>query len=895
MRLRPWQILTFILCFTSELQSQEVRRALPVTPTPDSVPRALPVSPAESAPRAVPVTPTDSAPRALPVDSAPEPAPRALPVNPDQLSSQQSILDENIPSAQSPEPRRSTETAPDVKPSAGSPAEPDAKTRDQAGQDEIRLAPNQGPASESADPAKAQLAIADGLYIRKLYDLAVPEYEKYLGQFPGDPGRPSAMYRLADCYASLGQEEPALNTYRMLVNEIGTGEFVASAAFRLATREFEKKNFQEAAPLYEKAYLNAKTPEVKLTARYYQAKCLELTNKKADAATAYQDVVKVPGKNPYRDAARLSLAYFALENNQKQQALDLFDGLGRDAAKPAVKAEAMTRAGVLAADLRQKDRADQLFKAAIALNAEGKWKQIAELEEMKLQYEGDKFAQVLDSYAKSANSLGDETRPSVMLLVANSYRQLGKHQKALELYNQLVHIYPNTSEAYDARYQRLVSLDAMKDPTLVAEVDSYLATTPNRDRADKAKLLKAQALFQQKRFEPSARLYLELTNSSLADQYKADCYYAAGFSFLQLRDNPSAIHAFSGLIDKFPKHKMASKALLKRGLLYQEAKNFPAAINDFNKIIADYRASAETETALLQKGLTLGQQGDYPQMTVTFRQLLKDYPNSSGAAQANYWIGWAAFEAKHYQDAIAPLTQARQLNPDEFAEKTTLRLILCYQNLRRKADAAKEVDDFIQKDPQRVSMVLDVCRWLGSEFYNENNFSQAAKYLGQMTRNMEPANVDKGIWLSLGRSLNELKNYQEATESINHYLEQAIDPGDRAMGFIALSGAQLGSKELDAATKSAEQALSLQPEGRSNAQARMLIGDIDSAKGNYENAARSYMSVALLYEDPEVTPEALEHAYEAFQKAGNEPQATKTLSELKTRFPNYTMKLSTAG
>ena len=196
------------------------------------------------------------------------------------------------------------------------------------------------------------------------------------------------MYRLADCYANLGQEEPALNTYRMLVNEIGTGEFVGSAAFRLASREFDKKSFQDAAPLYEKAFVNAKSPEVKLTARYYQAKCLELTNKKSEAAIAYQDVIKVPGKNPYRDAARLSLAYFALENNQKQQALDLFDGLGRDAAKPAVKAEAMTRAGIIAADLRQKDKADQLFKAAVALNAEGKWKQIAELEEMKLQYEG---------------------------------------------------------------------------------------------------------------------------------------------------------------------------------------------------------------------------------------------------------------------------------------------------------------------------------------------------------------------------------------------------------------------------------------------------------------------------------------------------------------------------
>jgi TolA-binding protein len=859
MRLRLWQILTCSLCFAWNLESQEVRRALPVTPTPD------------------------------------QPAPRALPVYPDQSGGQPSILEEKMPSAQSVEPRRPVEPSQDTKASAGSPAEPDAKTRDEADQDEIRLTPGQPSEAQGGDPAKAQLAIADGLYIRKLYDLAVPEYEKYLNQFDTDSSRPTALYRLADCYANLGQEQPALNTYRMLIDEVGTGEFVGSAAFRLASREFDKKNFRDAAPLYEKAYLNAKSPEIKLTARYYQAKCLELIGKKADAAVAYTDVTNFAGKNPYHDAARLSLAYFALENNQKQQAFELFSQLGSDAAKPAVKAEALTRAGILAADLKQKDSADQLFKAAIALNAEGKWKQIAELEQMKIQYEGDKFAQVLDSYAKSSNSLGDETRPSVMLLVANSYRQLGKQQKALDLYNQLIRIYSNTAEAYDARYQRLVSLDAIKDPTLVTEVDSYLATGPNRDRADKAKLLKAQTLFQQRRFEPAARLYLELTNSSLADPYKADCFYAAGFSFLQLNDNQSAIHAFTGLIDKYPKHRMTSKAVLKRGLLFQEAKNLPAAVNDFNKIIADYPTSTELETALLQKGLTLGQQADYPQMSATFRTLLKDFPNSTGAAQANYWIGWAAFEAKHYEEAIAPLSKARELNPDEFGEKTTLRLILCNQNLHKKADAAKEIDDFIQKDPQRISMVLDVCRWLGSEFFNENNFEQAGKYFGLMTKNLEPAKVDKGIWLNYAKSLNNLKNYQDATGAVNHYLEQATDPPDRAQGFLMLSSAQLGAKDLDSATKSAEQALALQPEGRLNAEARMSIGDIEAARGNYENAARSYMSVALLYEDPEVTPRALQHAYEAFQKAGNEPQATKTLSELKTRYPNYTMKISTAG
>jgi tetratricopeptide (TPR) repeat protein len=192
-------------------------------------------------------------------------------------------------------------------------------------------------------------------------------------------------------------------------------------------------------------------------------------------------------------------------------------------------------------------------------------------------------------------------------------------------------------------------------------------------------------------------------------------------------------------------------------------------------------------------------------------------------------------------------------------------------------------------------MVADVCRWLGTEFYNENNYGQAAKYLGLTAKDIEPVKVDKSVWFMLAKSRNELKDYPDAIEAANHFLEAATEPADRSQGFLALGSAQLGAGQLDAAQKSAEQALTLQPEGRFNAEARMQLGDVESSRGNYENAARSYMSVAVLYEDPEVTPRALEHAYEAFQKAGNQPQATKTLSELKTRFPNYSLKGSTAG
>jgi hypothetical protein len=45
------------------------------------------------------------------------------------------------------------------------------------------------------------------------------------------------------------------------------------------------------------------------------------------------------------------------------------------------------------------------------------------------------------------------------------------------------------------------------------------------------------------------------------------------------------------------------------------------------------------------------------------------------------------------------------------------------------------------------------------------------------------------------------------------------------------------------------------------------------------------MTVAVLYDDPIITPKALMRAVDAYRKAGNEMEAQKTSEELRNRFP----------
>ena len=57
------------------------------------------------------------------------------------------------------------------------------------------------------------------------------------------------------------------------------------------------------------------------------------------------------------------------------------------------------------------------------------------------------------------------------------------------------------------------------------------------------------------------------------------------------------------------------------------------------------------EAALQQKALILGQEDNSKGMSDAFKQLLKEFPKTTVAAQANYYIGKAAFEAKDYKVA----------------------------------------------------------------------------------------------------------------------------------------------------------------------------------------------------------------------------------------------------
>jgi tetratricopeptide (TPR) repeat protein len=109
-----------------------------------------------------------------------------------------------------------------------------------------------------------------------------------------------------------------------------------------------------------------------------------------------------------------------------------------------------------------------------------------------LQYQTGQYSQLLADYKKELDKLPEAAQAEVLLLAANSERQLGHSKEAGALYRQITTKYPEREEAKDAAYQQLINVYNSDPSALSAAVDQFLATNPTNERADQAKLLKAR-------------------------------------------------------------------------------------------------------------------------------------------------------------------------------------------------------------------------------------------------------------------------------------------------------------------------------------------------------------------------------------------------------------------
>ncbi len=739
----------------------------------------------------------------------------------------------------------------------------------------IRLTPQGGGRDEAAE----QLEKANSIYTRKMYDFAAMEYETFLKNFPGASGREAAFFRLGESYRALKEEKNAKDAFSRLTAEFREGEFFGAGAYRLGEILFADSMYEPALKQFQSAMQHAGSEEVRLSAKYQAARCMDRLGRAVDAAALFREVAEVESNNPYRDYAKLALAGSLAASGNKKEALAGYEEIAGTQTPQALRAEAAVKAGALASELGDKKKAADYFDSVLAMKEGGQWRAVAMLGALRLYASTGNHKKLTSISDEELGLLVGEYRAEALAMIAASHRESGSTLKALEFYNRLAKEFPKSAAARRARFSRIVAMHELSDQKTRAELQAFLADTDDAAERDRGNLLLAELLFQEGNFAEAAKSYEAVLKSGLSPEFRRQAHYKQAWCLANTGDHTGAVRAFTGFIDQYPDSEFIAPALAQRGLARQRLKEYQPAIADFQKVIDDYPKAAERELSIQQRALILGQLEDYPAMKTAFLQLLKEYPQSKGVAQAEYWIGWADFEQKQYAEALGHLKRARELDPKAFGDRSGLRIALCYYYTENRSALQEEV---AKLGPELVP--VDVHRWLGLRSAQESDFASAEKSLNLVAKS---GSADPESLIVLAESQNALGKNKEAIDSVKVFLEKTKEPSAQARGLLAIAEANRGLKEYDQALESVNEALLLQPEGRLNAAGRMTVGEIEFSRGDYDAAARAFMTVALLYEDPVITPRALQRGAESYRRANNDTEADKATDELQRRFPDF--------
>ncbi len=748
-------------------------------------------------------------------------------------------------------------------------------TADAVAPGEIRALPS----AAMGDPVLAALEQANALYQQKMFQLAADKYREFLQSRPRGPDRQPALFRLGESLRSLQREPEAMTAYAELIKEFNSGDFVGPAAYRLGEMQFAARDNEAAAASFRLAAHHVRDPKLRLAAKFFEGRALDAANRRVEALAAYRDVAAQQGDNPYRERAMFDLAEADARSGLSEGAFRQYRQLAASATNAPVRVASAVKGGLLAIDMRDYPAARPLLEQAAADRAAGAWQAPAESGLLRLDYEEGKYQAVADRAAALLPGLPAGAQPEVLLLAANARRQLGEQAEALDLYDRLVTGFPSSAAAREAGFHRLVSLVAQRDGRAAEQIDRFLSAAADPDQRSRAKLLKAELLFEQRDYAAAEPLYAEASTASGAAKYRSDALYKLAWCRLQQQKYDLAVTALTSFIMQYPRHPQIASAYAQRALAQLENGQREEALADFGVVIDKFPGTPEREDAMIQSALLLGSLGRTAEMTAAFQRVLAEFPATKSAAQAHFWTGYTAFENKKYADAVAGLEKAREMDPAKYGERATLRLLLSHYYAEDREAAAREAAALgADKAPAEVRT------WLGLTALEKGRHAEAVEMLAAVA-GTDDASDD--LRLALAQAQIGAGQNGGARTTLENFLARVHEPKTKARAHLLLSEALIGLKDLEGAKAQAEEALKLQPEGRLNAEARLANGRALFAQDRYDDAARAFMAVALLYDEKDLTPEALVLAEQAYRQADNMADADRAREERQRRYPDF--------
>ncbi|WFB35054.1 tetratricopeptide repeat protein [Kiritimatiellota bacterium B12222] len=724
--------------------------------------------------------------------------------------------------------------------------------------------------------------LADGLYSRGMYDFALAEYKKLLLQQPPPENLDLLNYRAGECAARSGQLEQARRYFTEAIR-VGQNSLPAQRArYRLADDAFRNGSPEKAEALLREIQQSEVHVSIDAPVRFTLAQILETRQQLPEALALYQELIEDYPEDSLSAYAALRVAALSQgEENDKRQAY-----LQALKHPPSRDFEVEALWGLATLDVSEKNY-PEAAKTYWRL-----WENYPDSARVRggmihlawAQLQAGEFEKALTLASKTSEERKQTDGDTWLYLEAVSALNLGELDEAEERFALLLDTYPKSRFRPVVAYE-LAGIYAGKGAhEKVSALGQDLQQVPGRE-VEGLWLLAESA-----RGAGESRLAMQYY-TRIAHQYPkharaADALYFKALLVLEAGNQQLAAEALADFSRRFPQDPRSVDALIQSGDLYLQLGNLTSGLDKWKQALQlqdPPQADLVFKMAMLEIRLER-----FADATLRLQSYLAMAPEGENVADTQYWLGvlWDQKGEKEASQKALEMALSGNLKP-EWQAPARVRL---GQSYFKSDQPQKALQAFLPLlgAPAESELSDPLLLWLSSVANTEADVKAQEKIAMAMThKNRKPVTREWGYY-ELAKVYTEKGNAQKAIDAWTLGLAFVSSSEEAAEAQLALADLYFAQQNYPEAISAYGKASALASQlelGKLQALGMMGQGNVHAAQEKWSDAARYYMSVAVLYDDPELSPQALQQAANAFRQAGELEKAAAADAERLKRYP----------
>jgi len=502
--------------------------------------------------------------------------------------------------------------------------------------------------------------------------------------------RPAALFRIGNCYLTLGRPEEASVVYRQFLRLYPNDPLAEQVQFGLIQALTERRQLAEVEE--QKKAFEAKYPGSKLltAAEFMQAESLLARQDYERAIASYQKYISTSKDAELIETARLRIALATQAQRKLAEAAQLFQEFIKQYPQSKLLPDALFRLARTYYEMAQeagKTGPSDAARAHLAQAAEvleqlrtqfpqstllpDTFFQLGYMYSLLAAYDPancDKaiavFQEFLQRWPEHTATDGTLLAPEAMYQVARNQALRGLFDQAAATYQQLVEKYSTAPIAPYAAFEIASVYAGAKQPAKIIEaLRRYVERYPDHVKAGDALYSIGWTLEQDQKIDEALKAYQDLVDraaaraENLPDEFR-NAAIAAQIRIATLltdRDEvDAAINGCEEFLNKFAHDPVAARTMIAQiTTFYRKAKRTAAAYARFDQIASRFvqnaavrhaAATAEIELALSER--------DYARANPAVQRLLADPQRAELPAASLAALGTVFLKTDRYREAL---------------------------------------------------------------------------------------------------------------------------------------------------------------------------------------------------------------------------------------------------